>query len=259
MTRAALVVLALASSVACGKPLVSPEERAANDGGVAAPADAAPAPDAAAGDGGSSASPCGSGTHLLCDDFEDGLDPKWVEIGAKTAIEPSPRGGKMLVATLPAGGDADAYLSFATGSTKPLRVTFDVRVTDPGWPTPVANANFSFVGFHFRDTANEAITASAYLAPEGDGAAVQVTAQRPAFTPGNESPFALGVWQKVEFTAGFGASANGLLTVDGVVTSTVTLETTPEGAPTLHLGLTRSNEPTPALRVEIDDVVVDEY
>lgn len=258
MTRAALAVLALASSVACGKPLVSPEDRPAGDGGVTDPPDAS-VPEAAAGDGASPGGPCSAGAHLMCDDFEDGLDPKWVQVGAKTAIEPSPRGGKMLVATLPAGGDADAYLSFATGSTKPLRVTFDVRVTDPGWTDPGGNANFAFVRFHFRDMSNDPITASAYLAPDGDGASVQMTAQRPTFTGGNHGAFALGVWRKVELTADFGAAANGLLTVEGVVTSTVTLEATPEGTPSLHIGLTRSNEPTPALRVEIDDVVVDEY
>ncbi len=256
MRRSALAVLAFAPALACGNllGLSEPEQAADVDTGTSDAADVVPA-DASSE---AQASPCASGTHLLCDDFEHGGDPRWEKPASGVAIEPREGGGNVLVATLPAGNEARAYLTFPTGSTRPLRATFALRVVDPRWSTGASGAsNFAVAAFMVPNGA-DSLTFNAYVGPRTGGANMQLTWQKPAFDASKNQPLSLDEWHRVVLEADFGATARGRLEVDGVVLGEASGFSTSEAPPSFIVGLYRPNADTPALRVEIDDVVLDE-
>lgn len=255
MTRRAFALVATVAATGCGSLLaVHTDDEARPDAGAAQHEDgASPAGDAGGRDRDRDRDLCATGTHLFCDDFEDGADPRWAATGGAVGVEDG-----RLVAALPAGGYANAFFELETGSDKAIRVSFELRVAAMTWPSGAGgSSNFGVARFTFG--AGGAVrTFNAYVGPAGGGASVQMTWQVPAFGGGAHVPFALDEWHHVVLEADVGPVTKGRLEIDGATVGTIDAGATDEAPARLQIGAFRSNDDTPPLRVEIDDVVVDE-
>lgn len=206
--------------------------------------------DALAVDGGGAGSPCPAGA-LLCEDFEGDLS-RWGAFPQQLSIRGADGHGNVLVATAPAGGPDKTFIATALdGATPKLRVTFDVRVADPGFTTEGSNSNYAIVSLVSPD-----VYVGFFLAPGSGGTMAQATANATAFVATERALLPYGQWRTVSIDVELSSAGSVSFAIDGVSGAKKPISAT-FAPPELLLGISRFNLPTPALSVELDHVAVE--
>lgn len=227
-----------------------------------------PPPTSGAGDSGDAGSPADAAhadapsacpqSALVCEDFESGL-ATWAVSPSNVSVARVPERGHVLLATLPSGGVAAATIrrSFSPTSER-VRLSFALRVADPKFTDEPSTANYAVATLSVSSAVGPSYVGF-YLGSGADGAVVHPTIKAPSGLRGTSKlPMSYGEWHRITVEMHFAETGSLSYQVDGLQGGT-TAAASAIGPAELSLGLVRQNDPTPALAVEIDDVLVEGF
>jgi hypothetical protein len=138
-----------------------------------------------------------------------------------------------------------------------IRLSFEVVVDDPRYPSVNTSANFAIAALAVPGVDSRV---SLYVAPNASSVLdLEATAQKTggvfAGSTGARAAFTPGLWHTVVLDVTFGAGSGSYsVTLDGAPLDTGVPVDLGTGPTQLELGLQRTNEATPALLARFDNV-----
>jgi hypothetical protein len=197
---------------------------------------------------------CTPDAQLLCEDFEESIE-RWGLVPTGSMVTTGDgRPGKFFRATVEAGGPDQNGISMFLDTSAALEVRFAFRLARVAYPSDAGGTNNFFPVWFTNGAAN----ASFVVGPGQDAGSISgglydvgTTGYFP--TPGRD--FAWDRWHDARIEIEIGAASRLRVEVDGQVVGEANA-VLPAAKMTLHIGIWRPNQPTPALTVELDDVIV---